>query len=203
MIPFFRKIRKKMADDTYIMKTKSRSIVTILTLLIFLLSIATIQAQKYNVKNGTASFKAKISFNSYTGTSDKLEGFVDFDSNTLEFTIPTKSIETPNKKRNKHMYALINADEFKTVTFKGTFIDNFDVDKKEKQTIKINGDFTLAGVTNKIELNVDLTLDPIGLHFNAAWILLITDYNVEPPSKAFMTVKDEHEMTVDALLKIE
>lgn len=185
------------------METKKSSITSILTLLIFLLSISSIQAQKYNVKTGTAFFKASISFNSYTGTSDKLEGFVDFDSKTLEFTIPTKSIETPSKKRNKHMYELINADEYATVTFKGTFIDDFDSNKKEKQTLKIKGDFTLAGVTNKIELSVDLTPEENGLRLNAEWILLITDYNLEPPTKAFMTVKDEHEMGVDALLEIE
>ena len=185
------------------METKKSSIRSILTLLIFLLSVSTIQAQKYNVKNGTAFFKAKISFNSYTGTSDKLEGFVDFDSEILEFTIPAKSIETPNKKRNKHMYELINADKHTTVTFKGTIIDDFDFNKKEKQTLKIKGDFTLAGVTKNIELSIDLIPEHQGIRLKGAWALLITDYGLEQPTKAFMTVKDEHEIGVDAFLKIE
>ncbi len=181
-------------------KSISNSLVTVVFLLF---SISIVNAQKYIVKNGVAFFKASISINSYTGTSSKLEGFVDFDSKTLEFIIPAKSIETPSKKRNKHMYELINTDEYTTVAFKGIFIDDFDFNNKEKQTLKIKGDFTLAGVTNKIELSVDLTIDSNRLRLNAVWILLITDYNLEPPTKAFMTVKDKHEMGVDALLEIE
>jgi len=182
------------------METKKSSIARILTLLIFLLSIASIQAQKYNVKNGTAFFKAKISFNSYTGTSSELSGSVNFDSGELEFSVPVSSILTPSNKRNKHMYELINIDDFINVSFKGVFIDSFDFNKKEKQSLKIKGDFTLAGATKEIELSIDLTPEQNGLHLKADWVLLITDYGLEPPTKAFMTVKDEHEIGIDALL---
>ncbi len=172
-----------------------------ITVLIFLfLSFSNIHAQKYNVKNGTAFFKAKISFNSYKGTSNELSGSINFETGELEFSIPASSIITPSNKRNKHMYELINIDDYIKVSFKGVFVDTFNFDSREKQSLKIKGDFKLAGATKEIELSIDLTPEQSGLRLKAAWTLLITDYNLEPPTKAFITVKDKHEIGVDAYL---
>ena len=168
--------------------------------MLFMLSISFTNGQTYVVENGTAYFKAKIAVNSYIGTSDKLIGSINFETGELEFSIPASSINTPNKKRNKHMYELIKVEEYTTVSFRGNLIDFYDEALKEKQTLKVRGHFTLAGATKEIELNIDLTPEQNGLRLHADWTLLITDYNLERPTKAFLTVKDEHEMGVNAFL---
>lgn len=182
------------------MKVKKNKIQSILILVLFLLSISNSYTQNYVAENGKAFFKAKISFNSYTGTSNQLTGFIDFNTGILEFSIPSKSIETPNKKRNKHMYELIKTDEHKTVSFKGNLIDLYEASAKGKQTLKTKGSFTLAGVTKEITLTIDLIQEQNGVRLNATWFLLITDYGLERPSKAFLTVDDKHEIGVEALL---
>lgn len=179
--------------------TKSISI-TVFSIALFLLNISFMKAQTYTVENGIAFFKAKISFNSYTGTSEELTGVIDFETGAIEFSVPTKSIKTPNKKRNKHMYELVKVEENTSVSFKGNLIDFYDEDLKEKQTLKVKGNFTLAGVTNEIELTIDLTPEQNGIRLKANWVLLITDYGLKQPTKAFITVKDEHEMGVNAFL---
>lgn len=182
------------------METIKSCICSILFLIFFLLSSSILNAQKYVVKNGNVFFKAKISINSYTGTSDELIGFIDFETGALEFLIPSKSIETSNKKRNKHMFELIKVDEYTRVTFKGDLIDLYDANLKEKQTLKVKGNFTLAGVTKKITLSIDLSQEQNGLRLNAKWFLLITDYGLERPTKVFFKVDDKHAMGVDAFL---
>ncbi|MDC9722314.1 MAG: YceI family protein [Urechidicola sp.] len=182
------------------MKFKRNSSTLILSLTFILLSSSFINAQTYVVDNGTAFFKAKVSINSYTGTSDQLNGFINFETGEIEFSIPANSIKTSNKKRDKHMYEIINVEENSTVSFKGNLIDLYDESLKEKQTLKVKGHFTFVGVTLELELEIDLSSELDGLRLHANWTLLITDYNLERPSKAFMTVKDEHQMGVDALL---
>ena len=98
------------------------------------------------------------------------------------------------------MYEIINVEEHTTVSFKGNLIDSYDVSLKANQTLKVKGHFTFVGTTQEIELEIDLSLELDGLRLHANWTLLITDYNLERPSKAFMTVKDEHQMGVDAFL---
>ncbi len=165
-----------------------------------MLNIYFIDAQAYVVDSGTTLFKAKIAVNSYKGTSDQLTGSINFETGKLEFSVPATSIKTPNKKRNKHMYKLIKAEEHTVVSFEGNLIDSYDEVIKEKQTLKVKGNFTLAGITKEIKLSINLTPEQNGLRLTANWTLLITDYSLEPPTKAFMTVKDEHEMRVDAFL---
>jgi len=170
----------------------------ILVLLFFYTNI--LYAQKYFVEDGTAFFKAEISVSSYTGTSNQLQGYIDFQSGVIEFMLPAKSIKTGNKKRDKHMYELLKVDENLNVLFKGKLIDVFDTDKLEKQTLKAKGDFTLAGFTREITINIDLIPVQKGLHLNTSWLLLITDYNLKRPSKAFFKVKDQHQLSINTLL---
>ena len=182
------------------MKSKRSPSLITLSLTFILLNINFIYAQTYVVKNGTAFFKAKVSINSYTGTSDQLNGFINFETGEIEFSILANSIKTSNKKRDKHMYEIINVEEHSTVSFKGNLIDSYDVSLKANQTLKVKGHFTFVGTTQEIELEIDLSPELDGLRLHANWTLIITDYNLERPSKAFMTVKDEHQMGVDAFL---
>lgn len=182
------------------MKFKRSPSIIILSLTFILFSNSFINAQTYVVDHGTAFFKAKVSINSYKGTSDQLNGFINFETGEVEFSISGKSIKTSNKKRDKHMYEIINVEEHSMVSFKGNLIDFYDESLKEKQTLKVKGHFTFVGATQELELEIDLSPELIGLRLHTNWTLLITDYNLERPSKAFMTVKDEHQMGVDALL---
>ncbi len=182
------------------MDSKKSIIKNVLVLFFILFYTNTINAQKYVVKNGTAFFKAKVSISSYTGTSNQLSGFIDFKTGDIKFTIPANSILTGNKKRDEHMYELIRVDEFKEIIFKGKLLDAFDANKNEKQILKIKGLFTLAGASNEITLNIELTPDQNGLRLNSTWSLLITDYKLERPTKAFFKVDNKHEMGVNALL---
>lgn len=183
-----------------ILNVKKSIALAVLLLLIFVFVNVNVCAQRYEVDMGSAFFKAKISFNSYTGTTDQLTGFIDLESNTIEFSIPTSTLKTRNKKRDKHMYELIKVEEYTTVTFKGVLIDHYNYEIKHKQTLKVKGDFTLAGVSKDIALSIDLIPEQEGLQLNAVWSLLISDYGLERPKKTFFTVDDKHEISINAYL---
>ena len=160
-----------------------------------------INAQNYIVKEGTASFKAKMPLNSYIGKSDDLQGTIGFKDGTLTFSVPVKSIKTDNEKRDGHMYDLVKAEKKPNVVFEGKFMDDFNFEEKATQTLNAKGDFTLAGVTREITIPIELKLvseDTIQL--TASWSLLITDYNLERPSLVFIKVNDKHDLSVDAIL---
>ena len=175
----------------------------LICLLIMLLSSNTfINAQNYVVKEGNASFKAKMPVNSYTGESGRLQGTIDFETGKVAFTVSVKSIKTGKDKRDGHMYELLKTEKNPNVIFEGKLIDGFDFNKNTAQTVKVNGDFTLAGTTRQITIPVGLKLVSEGtIQLTASWSLLITDYNLERPSLAFIKVKDKHNLSVDVLLR--
>ncbi|OMP31853.1 YceI family protein [Mangrovimonas sp. DI 80] len=159
------------------------------------------KSQTYDVANGTAFFKAKISINSYTGESKELKGHLDVDTGEFEFHVAVNSIDTGINKRNEHMFELLKSKEYTYVTFKGTLGQPLDVESLGSQTITARGTFTLVGTSKEVSIPLEFSKEKDGIRLKASWKLLITDYNLEPPTKALMKVKDEHEMGVDALLR--
>ena len=85
-----------------------------LIILLFSGNVA-MNAQNFIVKEGSASFKAKMPLNSYIGKSDDLQGTIDFKDGALNFSVPVKSIKTDNEKRDGHMYELVKAESLKTI----------------------------------------------------------------------------------------
>jgi len=180
-----------------------KNLIYLLLILLFSSNVS-INAQNFKVKEGTASFKAKMPLNSYIGKSDDLQGAIDFKDGTLTFSVLVKSIKTDNEKRDGHMYELVKAVKNPNVFFEGEFIEDFNFEEKATQTLNAKGDFTLAGVTREITIPIELKLvseDTIQL--TAFWSLLITDYNLERPSIAFIKVNDKHDLSVEAILKKE
>ena len=99
------------------------------------------------------------------------------------------------------MYKLLNVDENPDVLFKGKFIENYDATVKTKQVLQVKGDFTLAGTTNEMVVDIELVPEGNAIRLTTSWDLLITEYNIERPSKLFFKVDDKHELGVNILLE--
>lgn len=174
-----------------------------LSILFLLVSINFTNAQTYSTKKGHAQFKAQMPLNSYTGNSDKLVGAINLDTKKVKFVLRVKTIKTGINKRDKDMYKLIDVKEHPEITFEGVLIDDFDPDSKEKQKIRVKGEFTLAGVSRTVTIEGTLQNVENNIHLQASWSLLITDYGLEQPSIAVVEVEDEHDLTINARLKEE
>ncbi len=174
-----------------------------LLILFLLVSMNFLPAQTYSTKKGHAQFNAEMPMNSYTGDSDKLVGAINLDTKKVKFILRVQTIKTGIKKRDKDMYKLIDVKENPDITFEGVLIDDFDQKSKEMQQIRVKGEFTLAGVTRTLTIEGTLQNVEKGIQLNASWSLLISDYNLEQPSLAFVEVEDKHDLTINALLKEE
>ena len=180
----------------------SKNLSFYVSLLLLVLVSNTSYAQEYTTTEGNANFKAKMPLNSYMGKSDRLHGSINFETGEVAFKVPVKPIKTDKDKRDEHMYELLEAEKNPNVVFDGKLIDDFYFDKKTVQTVRVQGDFTLAGTTRQITVPIDLKLVSEGeIQLYASWSLLITDYGLEPPSIVFVKVNDKHDLSVDAVLQ--
>ena len=73
----------------------------------------------------------------------------DFNGAEVKFTAQTASIDTDNEKRNGHLKSpdFFDAEKFPELSFKGTLV-------KDGGKYKLKGDFTMHGVTKKVEFDV-------------------------------------------------
>lgn len=77
----------------------------------------------------------------------------DFSDAVVELTAETKSINTDNEMRDKHLLSpdFFDAEKYPQITFKSTTFK-----KTGAKTYKVTGDLTLHGVTKKVELDATL-----------------------------------------------
>ena len=190
-----------IVEFTMVLRLCKKWTFLIVTLLLFLSSNNAI-AQIYATNGGHANFRAKMPFNSYMGKSDQLQGNINFETGKVNFKVPVKSIKTDKEKRDEHMYELLEAEKNHDVVFDGKLIDDFNFDKKGNQSVRVKGDFTLAGTTREITIPIDLELvSDNTIQLNASWSLQTVVGNEERPSIVFLQVNDQHELNLDALLK--
>ncbi len=86
-------------------------------------------------------------FKDYTGTVVSKSD--DFNGAEVNFTAKVASISTDNEKRDGHLKSpdFFDAEKFPDISFKGNLV-------KDGNKYKLKGDFTMKGVTKKVEFDV-------------------------------------------------
>lgn len=139
----------------------TKSIITMKKLLYLctaLLVAAAVQAQttwtidKVHSKIGFSVSHMVVSetegvFKDYTATVVSKSD--DFNGAEVTFAAKVASIDTDNERRDNHLRSpdFFDAEKYPEITFKGTLV-------KEGAKYKLKGDFTMKGVTKKVEFDV-------------------------------------------------
>lgn len=100
-------------------------------------------------------------------------------------TLSTASLQSDNKSRDEHMYELLETQKYPFISFKFTDM------KKEGDNYLIKGDLSLNGVTKAIESKAQIDNTDNTLDIKGGFSLNLTDYNMEPPTLIFVTVRDQ------------
>ncbi|MEX0608287.1 MAG: YceI family protein [Balneolaceae bacterium] len=170
-------------------------------LLSMLLCVGTLNAQTFQTESGTAVFHSQVPLHSFSGTSDHLIGMINLDDNSVDFYLDLETLETGIGKRDRDMRETLETEEFPFAEFFGELTSEFDINSDAEQPVTASGKFTIHGVENDIEVEGTLQKTNEGLLLKADWILLLKDYDIEPPSLLFVKVDQEQKIEIEALLK--
>lgn len=116
----------------------------------------------------------------------------------LELTIPVEKIESGKGGMNRKMHDALKKDENPNIIFKLTSAEltNYDSTKSTLQ-LKTTGMLNIAGVTREISLPVNGTIQGDGSYkFTGSREINMKDYNIDPPSAVFGTIKSGEMVTV-------
>jgi polyisoprenoid-binding protein YceI len=100
------------------------------------------------------------------------------------FSINSSTLVSDNKDRDKHMYELLKSSITPTISFTITSI------VKVEDKYRITGDLTMNNVTKEIN-SLSTIGETDGLTMNGDFSFLLTDFNLEPPTMFFLTVRDQ------------
>jgi len=128
-----------------------------------------------------AAYKALIEVNT-DGTPSKL--------NSVTVTIPAESLKSGKGSMDKNAYNSLKTDKFKQITFQLSSA------KITGKTILCNGSLTIAGTTKPIDVEVAYEVKNGAMSFKGSKPIKMSEYNVEPPSFMFGSVKTGNDITI-------
>ena len=167
---------------------------------ISLLTVQISTGQAFLTKNGHAEFKSRVPLHSFTGVSDLLVGAINLADSTVDFYLDLTTLKTGIGKRDKDMRITLETDELPFAEFYGKMVTLFDPESEQSQEVRVDGIFTIHGISKDISVTATLTMHGDGLHASASWKLNLRDYNIKPPRLLFIKVDEVQELSVSGLL---
>ncbi|MCR8709299.1 YceI family protein [Aliarcobacter butzleri] len=101
----------------------------------------------------------------------------------------TLSLVSEKKDRDANMYKLLNEPKFKSISF--------DIKNIVKNGINydINGILVLNGVSKDITVKSNISEQNNQILFDGGFSFNLTDFNLEPPTMFFLTVRNQIDIT--------
>jgi polyisoprenoid-binding protein YceI len=156
--------------------------------------------QVFYTQFGHARFHAEMTFGSYTGISNQLEGEIELEERTVHFRVPIESIDTDNDKRNRDMFELMETETFPHAEFIGEIVSGFDPDADGRQEVTVEGVFILRGEQRPVKVTGTIEIGESRIHVEAEWDLFITDFGIDRPRFLINVVDDLHVVYINAYL---
>lgn len=106
----------------------------------------------------------------------------------------TLTLISDKKSRDEHMYELLQVEKFKTISF-----DIRSITKNETD-YEIKGALTLNGITKNIKAKIIINQQNNQISLNGGFSFNLTDFNLEPPTMMFLTVRNQIDITYNISL---
>jgi len=114
---------------------------------------------------------------------------------TLELSVPVEDIESGSGKLTRNMHKYLKEKDHPMITFSLTTIDSVTVNGN-KATIAANGIVNAAGVDHETNMTVDATFQDGKVTFSGTQPLLMTDFDIDPPTALFGTIRARDEIDI-------
>jgi polyisoprenoid-binding protein YceI len=160
-----------------------KTLALIVSLLISTLGVA---QTKYMTRTGHISFlsdapKEKIEAQNYQVSS------ILTSTGEIVFKVPVKSFEFKQALMQDHFNEnYMESDKFPQASFKGKILnmDKIDLKKDGKQTVDVEGDLTIHGVTKKISTKATLEIKGDKITASTTFPVTLKDFNIVIPNMA-------------------
>ncbi len=156
------------------------------------------------------AFTSKVVALTFTGTTDKIDGFVYWDGDSLfapqgqlHFEVDLASFDTGIGKRDRDMRQVLDTDKWPKAVYQGQIAQHTAVDSTvAAYRVKTKGILSLHGVDRPLEVPGTVVVAEGRSNIEAAFTIKLADYNIEAPSlAAFVKVSQEIAIEVSFYLK--
>lgn len=116
---------------------------------------------------------------------------------SLTLTVPVEEMESGKGRMNGKMYDALKKDDHPNITFELSTAEISEGSSESSFTLNTTGTLTIAGVSEEINFPVEGSVTGDGVYtFTGSYELNMEDYDVDPPSAMFGTIKSGEMVTI-------
>lgn len=102
-----------------------------------------------------------------------------------------RTLSSDNRDRDEEMYKVLETGQFPIVTF---ILE--DVSRESDTSYTLTGKIDLHGVQKSAVFKGDIEENTEAISINAQSTILMSDFNIEPPCKFFLCVRDRLDLSI-------
>jgi len=174
--------------------------ISALGMLFLCLSTYEAAAQRFVTREGTATFTSSVPLHEFSGTSTSLNGLISVADSTVDFFIDLSTLRTGIGKRDRDMRETLDVKTYPFAEFTGKLTSSLDISSPKAQEARVEGNFSVHGVTRRVVITGTLTPRGEALELEASWILNLEEYDIEPPRLLIVKVDPEQDISIKAIL---
>ena len=168
-------------------------------LIILCLSLAAI-ASSLNIQKGEIIAHTEVFGDSQINPSTKeINTFLtiqkEVESIRGKIYFDTITLISEKRDRDSNMYELLNFQKYKNISFDISSI------VKNENGYDVNGDLTLNGITKNISTKGEIINNKDAILLKGRFSFNLTDFNLEPPTMFFLTVRNQIDISYYIQLK--
>ncbi len=108
---------------------------------------------------------------------------------SLTIEMPVKSLKSGKNAMDNNAYEALKAEKFPSIKFEMTELKEI-----RGNTVKANGQLTIAGKTKLIPMEVTYSIDGKSIRFSGTHGITFKEFGVDPPTAVFGTIKTGNEL---------
>jgi hypothetical protein len=170
--------------------------------LLLLPAFVRIEAQKYVTRNGFIGFNSHTPMEDIKADNNQVASILDISNGDLVFQVLVKSFHFERALMEEHFNEnYMESDKIPKADFKGKITNLAAVDFKKKGTynVKVEGDLTIHGVTNRINVEGTIEVTDNGLNANSKFGIVPEMYKINIPG--LVREKIEKSLAVTVTMK--
>lgn len=109
---------------------------------------------------------------------------------SITFNVPVEGLKSGKSRMDKNTYEALKSEDHSTIKFESTSI------KESNAKLYAVGNLTIAGTTKNVEIPLELNKTQDKLTIVTSYEINMLDYNVEPPTAMFGTIKTGESVVV-------
>jgi polyisoprenoid-binding protein YceI len=172
-----------------------------LPILIFaVLSVLSVNAQKYITKNGYIEFYGKTPLEEIKATNSQVASILDPATGDMVFQVLLKSFHFERALMEEHFNEnYVESEKYPKAELKGKIADLSAVDFKKKgiYNIKVTGDLKIHNVTKNVTEAGTLEITDTGIVAKSKFKIRQEDFNIQIPSVVKDKIAPEMDVTVE------